>query len=49
MKKYPVNETVINNMSSFILEKLKDDKLLSIYNKLNDFLIEKKKEKELVG
>lgn len=48
VKKYPVNETVINNMSSFILDKLKDDKLLSIYNKLNDFLIEEKKEKELV-
>lgn len=49
VKQYPVNEAVINNMSAFILEKLEEDKLLSIYNKLNNFLNKEKKVKEIVN
>ncbi|MGR7813794.1 PD-(D/E)XK nuclease family protein [Lacinutrix undariae] len=46
-KSYPVNDTVIQDLSGFILKQLEDDKLLSIYNKLNLFLENEKQEKTI--
>ncbi len=35
---YPVNETDVSQLSTFIVSKLKEKSLLSIFNKLNSFL-----------
>lgn len=43
-KSYPVDNDLLKDVSGFILEKLKEDKLLSIYNKLNLFLESEKLE-----
>jgi hypothetical protein len=44
VKHYHVDSVLIQDISGFILKKLKDDKLLSIYNKLNRFLEDEKVE-----
>lgn len=43
-KAYPVNDTLLKDISGFILKQLEEDKLLSIYNKLNLFLENEKSE-----
>ena len=42
VKEYALTDTVIEDVSGFILKQLEDDKLLSIYNKLNLFLEKEK-------
>lgn len=37
--RYQLNENEVSNLSHFIVEKLEEDQLLSVYRKLNDFIV----------
>lgn len=38
--RYQLNENEVSNLAQFIIEKLENDHLLSIYRKLNDFIVQ---------
>lgn len=46
---YPVTEKEVAHLSQFIIEKLEEGHLLSIFNKLNNYLFESKKVREVVS